>query len=207
MQDHFSGKRKINKQIYAAAGIVLLLIIAAAVVFIRSPDYEPKGYTFHAIGPENATIEILEFSDFQCKFCKAAAPIVKSVVNSYDNVKLVYRHFPLPYHEFAQKAAEASECAADQDKFWEYHDKLFENQNSLYIPELKRYAGEIGLNMSAFNACLDSGVMSSRVQNDIDKGKSLGVSSTPMFFINGEKLAGSQPFNEFRRVIDRISGD
>ncbi len=200
-------KRRNLRKPYIAAGVTLVIIIAVGLIFTSMAEYKPKEYAPHIKGSENASVEIIEFSDFQCKFCKAAAPTARSVVDSLGGkVKLVYRHFPLQFHEFSRKAAEASECAADiggNEKFWEYHDKLFENQEKLYVPKLKQYAAEIGLNITKFSTCLDSGAMSSRVQKDLDDGKGLGVKGTPTFFINGEMLSGNQPFSAFHEIIVR----
>ena len=122
-----------------------------------------------------------------------------------EDVRLVYRHFPLnSIHPQAQKAAEASECAADQGKFWEFHDKVFASQELLSggATQLKKWAGELGLNASKFASCLDSGEKADMVQAGLDSGSAAGVTGTPAFFINGVALVGAQPFSSFQQVID-----
>ncbi len=184
------------------------LALAAILYFMAIPP--PKTtYTplledsAHVKGSPDAAIAIVEYSDFQCPFCKKAVATLDQLLEEYDGkVKLEYRHLPVPSHEFAFKAAEASECAADQGKFWEYHDILFERQPSLSENSLKRYAAGIGLNATLFEACLGSGVMSPRVRADAEEAAKARVSSTPTFFINGKKVVGAQPIEQFRKVID-----
>lgn len=157
----------------------------------------------HMRGNANAKITIVEFSDFECPYCGAAQPTVKQIEDTYkDNVKVVFMHFPLPFHPNAQKAAEASECAGDQGKFWEMHDWMFANQNSLGVDQLKAEAKTLGLNTTAFNACLDSGKKASIVEADQTKGSNAGVQGTPTFIINGIPVVGAQPFGNFKPVID-----
>lgn len=156
-----------------------------------------------AKGPESAPITIIEFSDFQCPFCGKAKTTVDDVVNLYgDRVRLVFRHFPLPFHESAPKAAEAAACAQDQDKFWEYHDKLFANQQALKVEDLKKYAADLGLNSARFNECLDSGKKADLIKKDMNAGEAAGVSGTPTFFINGIGLSGAVPSEDFKTIID-----
>jgi protein-disulfide isomerase len=155
-------------------------------------------------GNVSAPITIVEYSDFQCPFCKRVQPTLDQLLKDYNGkIKLYYKHFPLnQIHPYAQKAAEASECAADQGKFWEYHDKLFENQNALDIQSLKKYAAELGLDTNKFNSCLDNGDKASQVNTELQEGISNGVSGTPTFFINGIELVGAQPYDAFKQIID-----
>jgi len=165
-----------------------------------SPDDDPS------IGPANAPVTIIEFSDFQCPFCARAEPTVNQILSTYkDKVRLVYRDFPLSFHQYAQKSAEASECSDEQGKFWEYHDLLFEKQqewSSIGITKMKDYAAQLNLDSKKFNDCLDSGKYSSEVQKDFEDGQKAGVSGTPAFFINGILISGAQPFENFKKVID-----
>jgi protein-disulfide isomerase len=156
-----------------------------------------------AKGPEGAPITIVEFSDFQCPFCSRAIGTVDEVLKAYPNqVRLVFRQFPLDFHKQAPKASEAALCAHDQGKFWEYHDALFANQKALEVPALKGYAKELGLDTGKFDKCLDSGEKAATVNADLEAGKKVGVTGTPAFFINGILLSGAQPIEEFKSVID-----
>lgn len=154
-------------------------------------------------GGQNAKVTIVEFSDYQCPYCARAKSTVEEIMNTYGNkVRFVYRDFPLPGHQFAQKAAEASECADEQGKFWEYHDLIFENQQSLSVDALKSYAKELSLNENQFNSCLDSGKYTQEVKSDLKDGANYGVEGTPTFFINGIKIPGAVPFEQFKQIID-----
>jgi protein-disulfide isomerase len=159
------------------------------------------------LGPEDAEIVVIEFSDFECIWCAAASGESEEVLSqiraargSYDpagpflkelasqgKIKLVYKHAPLRGTS-AVKASEASECAYEQGKFWEYHDILFKNFGQDSITDLKRYAEEIGLDVSQFNDCLDSGRMTSRITRDLNEGREAGLSGTPLFYVNDKPL-------------------
>jgi protein-disulfide isomerase len=154
----------------------------------------------------NAQVTIEEFSDFQCPFCGSAYSTVKQLQNEYGSkINLVFKQFPLAsLHPYAEKAAEASECARDQGKFWQYYDILFTNQNALTVDDFKKYASQLGLDSGKFNTCLDTGAKTSVVQKDLQEGQSRGVTGTPTFFINGEKLVGAQPIDSFKSIIDRL---
>jgi protein-disulfide isomerase len=158
------------------------------------------------LGNENAPVTIIEFSDFQCPYCERfvtqTMPQIKSEYIDTGKVKLFFRDFPLSFHPNAKPAAIASECANEQGKFWEMHDKLFANQDSLSTENYKAWAKELGLNENQFNTCIDSQKYASQVQKDFDDGVAAGVSGTPTFFVNGQKLVGAQPFSVFKQVID-----
>lgn len=154
-------------------------------------------------GGANAPITIVEFSEFQCPYCSRAQVTLKEIEETYgDQIKLVFRDFPLDFHQNAQKAAEASGCAGEQDKFWEMHDKLFANQRALEVDAMKGYAAELGLDTTKFNECLDSGRRAAEVAKDTEDGKAAGVTGTPAFFINGQMVAGALPVETFRSILD-----
>ncbi len=166
------------------------------------------------LGNKDAKVTIVEFSDFQCPFCKQlfdeALPQIKKEYIDTGKAKLAYRHYPLTsIHPNAQKAAEASECANAQDKFWEYHDILFTNQadwESLSASEalnkFVEYANTIGINGETLRECVSSDSMAKRVQADIDDGSKVGVDGTPASFVNGMLISGAVPFSEFKTQID-----
>lgn len=195
-----------NKKLLGLIIALAIASIAIYLVFFQRPSYkEVRIHADHMLGNLNASVEVIEYSDFQCPACGRAQPIVERVIQDYgDRIKFVYRHYPLvSIHPYAWKAAEASECADEQEKFWEYHDKLFENQNALTISDLKRYALELGLDTSSFNACLDSGAMSKYVQRDSQRAVSARARGTPEFFINGEMMQGSLTFDNIRTQIEK----
>jgi predicted DsbA family dithiol-disulfide isomerase len=154
-------------------------------------------------GPADAPVTIVEFSEFQCPFCRRVAPTVRELEERYKGrVRLVFRHFPLNRHKDAPKAAEAAECARESGRFWEMHDRLFANAEKLSVSDLKEHARAIGLDGGAFDACLDSGRQEPRWRRDLADAQSYGATGTPMFFINGRLVSGAQPFAVFARVID-----
>jgi protein-disulfide isomerase len=154
-------------------------------------------------GNPKAPVTIVEFSDFQCPYCVRARPTVSRVREVYgDQVRFVFRHFPLDFHAQAQKAGEAAACAGDQGKFWEMHDLLWQNTAKLQVADLKAHAATLGLDGAAFAQCLDSGRFDGLVEGDLAAGQGYGVSGTPAFFVNGRPLVGAQPFEAFAQVID-----
>jgi protein-disulfide isomerase len=153
-------------------------------------------------GPKNAPVTIVEFTDFQCPYCKRSQETLKQVETTYaDKVKFVERQYPLPFHNRAKPAAEAALCAKEQGKFWEMHDKLFPSQ-SMEDADIQRFAKEIGLNEKKFNKCLTEHKMMPRIETDIADGQKYGVRGTPHFFINGKPISGAQPFEAFKTAID-----
>jgi protein-disulfide isomerase len=165
------------------------------------------------LGDPKAKVTIIEFSDFQCPYCRSfwsdTLPQIKKDYIDTGKVKLVYRDFPLSFHAAAEPAAQASECADDQGKYWEYHDKLFSEQSKGGIgtitfgaTELKLWAQQIGLDGAMFNQCLDSGKHKDEVAKDLADGNGAQVSGTPAFIINGKLLVGAQPYSVFKKMID-----
>jgi protein-disulfide isomerase len=157
-----------------------------------------------AKGPRDAPVTIVEFSDFQCPYCRAVIPTLKQVAARYpDRVRWVFRDFPLEsIHPEAPLAHEAARCAGEQDRFWPYHDLLFE-QTDVTPAALKRYAAQLGIEAAAFAECLDSRRHRAAVAADVQAGHRLGVTGTPTFFVNGRPLVGNLPVAEFQRAIDR----
>ena len=142
-----------------------------------------------ARGEATAPVTIVEFTDFQCPACAAMHPVLEEVLKSYGNrVRFVVRDFPLNQHEWARKAAEAANAANAQGKFFEYIAVLFKNQKALDVPNLKKYATQVGLDRARFDAALDRGVYAAEVQKDVEDGEIYGVGSTPTIFVNGVQL-------------------
>jgi protein-disulfide isomerase len=169
------------------------------------PTVEPTVDDDPALGPEDAPVTIIEFSDFQCPYCaRFQSETLPQILQNYgDRVRFVYRDFPLTgLHANALKAAEASECAHDQGKYWEYHDLLFQNQSALDVDSLKGYAASLGLDTTTFNSCLDSDQKMDEVRKDEQDGLAAGVQGTPAFFINGQAISGAQPYAVFQEAIE-----
>jgi protein-disulfide isomerase len=158
-----------------------------------------------SIGPANAAITIIEFSDYQCPYCRRwHEEVFNRIRQDYpDQVRIVYRDFPLSsIHPEALPAAEAAGCANEQGAFWAYHDLLFSSSDlseEIYI----QYATDLGLDMEKFKACIASGRYNDEVQGDLQYASNIGVSSTPTFFLNGLPVVGAQPYDVFKEVIEK----
>lgn len=161
-----------------------------------------------AWGSDDAPITIVEFTDYECPFCRRfTSQTYPGIRDNYgDRIRYVIKHFPLTsIHPHAQKAAEAAECAFDQGQFWAYHDRLFEEAPALQVPLLKQYAGELGLDQAAFSQCLDSGRKREIVEADFQDAVALGLRGTPGFFINGRALYGAQPLRTFEAYFEALA--
>ncbi len=176
---------------------ILLPPVAEPVVTVPTDD-DPS------IGSPTAPVTIVEFSDFQCPYCKASVAVLKKVLRDYgDKVRLVYRDYPGPSHVYAEQAAEAAACAAAQGKFWEYHDLLFEQQYPGIGWDFVKLAQQSSLDVRAFSLCLHTHHYAEEVKGDLQDAFKLGVTSTPTFFINGRPLVGARSVEEFKFLIDK----
>ena len=192
------------------AVVAAIALIAVANVFQGESDNATNGgvgdipdHTAPAngttLGNADAPVTIYEYSDFQCPFCaEAAAEIVPRLDTDYlatGKAKLIFKNLAFIGQE-SRWAAEAALCAGDQGKFWEYHNKLYEeqrgeNKGAFEVENLKRFAGEIGLNQGEFNACFDEGKYTSRIADEMDEAENRGVNSTPTFFVGQEQVDGT----------------
>ncbi len=165
------------------------------------------------LGDSDAPLLIVEFSDYQCPFCRKfwreTYPQIKKEYIDTGKAKLVFRDLPLSFHPAAQSAAEAAECAGDQDKYYEFHDKLFAEQDKKGVgtvqfgaADLKQWAQEIGLDIKEFNSCFDSGKHAGEVAKDIQDAARAGAQGTPFFIVNGKQISGAQPFAAFKQALD-----
>lgn len=159
-----------------------------------------------AKGPAGAKITIIEFSDFQCPFCKRGRDTMNEVMKLYPNdVKLVFKHYPLPFHKDAKPAAKAAYAAGKQGKFWEMHDLLFDNQQNFGKPDFfAEQAAKLNLNAEQFKNDMASPEAEAAVTADEQVGKKNGVEGTPGFFVNGVPVKGAYPADYFKSIIDRL---
>jgi protein-disulfide isomerase len=162
------------------------------------------------LGPEDAPVTIIMFSDYQCVYCqKWYGQTLKPLLNDYPNqIRFVYRDFPLSsIHPSATSAAEAANCAGDQNKYWEFFDELFSSTETLGDQAIQNHALAIGLDMDPFNVCLTSHKYQSEVEADFTYAANLGVQSTPTFFVNGLAVVGAQPYSVFSSLVDQELGN
>jgi protein-disulfide isomerase len=159
-----------------------------------------EGPSQGAVSPK---VNIVAFSDFQCPFCSQAAETMRLLLKQYpDDVRLYFRHLPLPFHADASLAAQAAMAAHAQGKFWEMHDKLFANQEDLKRADLEAYARDIGLDVGRFKQDLDHQTWAKVVAADAALASQMGVVGTPNFFINGRLLRGALPIDSFQGIIE-----
>ncbi|HEU4733641.1 MAG TPA: thioredoxin domain-containing protein [Kofleriaceae bacterium] len=161
------------------------------------------GLPGHQLGPDDALVTIVEWSDFQCPFCARQAPVLAHVRQKYgDDVRIVYRHLPMDFHRSAALAAEAGAAAAEQGKFWAFHDQVFASSDHLERADLERFAEAVGLDMARFRAALDERRFRDAIVAEAAAAEALGVDGTPMMFINGAPVPGAQDEQTLDRLVD-----
>lgn len=198
--------------------IATILIFVGGAFFISKKDIKTIENTQKVLevtnfdyikGNKDASVTIIEYLDFECPACGAYYPLVKELSEKYkDDVRFVVRYFPLMGHKNGLTSAYAVEASSKQGKFWEMYDVLFENQKSWAGKEsadptiFENYAGQIGLNIEQFKKDRDSKEVKDRVNNDLSSGKKAGISGTPTFFLDGEKIPNPKTIEDFKTFID-----
>jgi protein-disulfide isomerase len=179
----------------------------AATVESDTKVYDVRPGAAPGRGPADAKVVIVEWSDFQCPFCARAEEALRRIEARFPReVRVVYKHQPLPFHPNARLAAEAAVEAQAQGRFWEFHDELFRHQGELWRNALESYAAQIGLDGARFSAALDDHRHADRVDAEMREGAAFGAAGTPTFFINGRKLVGAQPFESFEaRILKELA--
>lgn len=173
-----------------------------------------------SLGPDDAPVTIIEFSDFQCPFCARVLPTIKQLLANYpDEVRLVFMDLPLNIHPWAEPAAIAAGCAAGQseDAFWSLHDHYFDKQAEItpenVIDQSRSALGSVGINMEEWESCAGDPTSTSylevqaRVQFSMRTAQSLGANGTPAFFINGAFISGNQPLADFEALVEQALAD
>lgn len=167
----------------------------------------------HIAGNANAQVVLMEYLDFECPACAAYHPVIEEVKAQYgDRVAFVTRHFPLFIHPNARNAAYAAEAAAKQGRFGDMADRLFENQRewargSDASETFENYAVAMGLNMDQYRADVDSAEARNKVDSDLEKGKAMGVNSTPSFYLNGQKIDNPSGADALRALLSEALGE
>jgi protein-disulfide isomerase len=179
---------------------------AATFVEARMPDDAGIVYNIDVTnspvrGPKNAPIQIVEFSDFQCPFCSEVQKTLEQVLKAFPkDVQLVYKQYPLNIHQYARQAAAASLFAHSQGKFWELHDRMFQNFTSITDLNIRKWAGELGLNLAEYDRAMQVGRFEPMIQKDTADGAAAKVMGTPTLFINGRRLH-DRSFEGFKTMI------
>jgi protein-disulfide isomerase len=179
-----------------------------------APAPATDGFRGFTLGTDSATIEIVEYSDFECPYCAQFAavqmPTIKEQLVETGRVRWRYRDFPLPSHPYSRLASHAAHCAAEQNRFWEMHDQLFFNHSWAQRGRdpsklFREFAGRIALDLNAYDECMASGRHAGRIEASRIEGDRLGVSGTPTFFINGRLYQGSRSSDGFKAAVDSLS--
>lgn len=168
-----------------------------------------------AHGPSDAALTVVEFSDFQCPYCRKLADALKAAAEQHGNVRIVFRHYPMDascnravegkFHEFACGAAKAALCAEAQGRFWAMHDVMFENQRALSPTELTEHARTAGLDTAAFARCLEAPETAARLERDLARAESLKLKGTPSWFVNGLAYVGARSVDELLAIFERTA--
>lgn len=180
-------------------------------------DEDPIGDAARKISLENvpskgnpqAQVTVVEYSDFQCGYCARAANQVADFLKDYKGkVRFFYKQFPLSFHKWAEEASIASLCVYDQsnEKFWKFHDAIFEKQGEIKVADAKKtlegLARELGVDMKKYNECVKSEQAKRRVASDMEEGRSIGVSGTPTFVVDGFVISGGANIKAIRNAVD-----
>ena len=182
---------------WIVVGAITILLFIGAILYsnsVNTQSNEGVTVTGNVEGNVDAAVTLVEYSDFQCPACSAFQPVLKQVLATYgDQIRFEYKHYPLPIHNFAMQAAVAAEAAGQQGKFFEFHDVLFEKQkewsvsatpNVLFIT----YAQDLGLDVETFKRHQKSSLLREKVRSDMNDAKEKGLTGTPTFYLNGEKM-------------------
>lgn len=175
-----------------------------------------KGGGAHTLGKNDAPLVLIEYTDYQCPFCKrfydsTFVEIKKNLIDT-GKVRFISRNMPLPFHGHALKAAQAAYCAGEQGKYWEMRDALFKNQNKLEIEAIMGYANELSLKSDAFKSCMDSDKPAKEISDEAAYAGTLGITGTPTFVlgrpkgdvVEGRKIVGAQPYAAFETQVNEM---
>jgi len=203
-----------NRMLWITGGSIVAVVLVGGLLFLNaklSPRLSrPTVSTGRVWGQAHAPVSIEVFSDFQCPVCARADALLHRLAPQYidtGKAKVIYRHFAFIGPE-SHWAAEAAECAGEQHRFWDYAQYLFthqagENVGAFVLNNLKRFAAQVGLETTAFNACLDSNQHAAVVQQDTREGRNRGVQATPTFFVRGQRIEGLLSPDQLAALIER----
>jgi len=193
-QEEAKVREAYEKELFAKHGVRILLTPPRTAIPITAED--------PVLGPKDAPVTIVEFSDFQCPYCARVQPALTRLLKAYPHeIRLVFKNMPLPFHSHAKGAAEVALCAGKQGKFWKMYDWLYSHQQELgkdWIPEAVKATG---VDQATLSACITSHVELKKIDQDLKLSHEVGVNATPTFFINGRMVRGAQPFETFDEIV------
>ncbi len=175
----------------------------AKVAFVLQPPRAPISLANTPVrGAAGARVTLVEYADYECPYCQQAQPELDQLEAEFKGrLAFAYKDLPLPMHTHAEKAAEAAQCAGLQGKYWEFHDEMLKTKE-LEVPQLKASAQHLGLDVKAFNTCLDSGQQAKNIQSTLEEAEKLGLSGTPSFFLNGRYFSGAMKYEQLRQMVE-----
>src|SRR5919112_2231680 len=174
---------------------------------------DTSGFAGYVKGSATAPVEITEYADYQCPFCQTFAtlqmPTIEERLIKTGRLRWRYRDFPLQQHPFARLAAHSAACADEQGKFWPQHERIYEGQSEWAAARdaagtFRRYAGEVGLDLGKYDACMSAGKYAGRIQASLDEGVRAGVSSTPTLLVGGRLYPGRFDSDAIARLVDSL---
>lgn len=193
------------KNPWVIIGIIAVVLFGGAYVYssgVNERNNEGIEIVDYVKGNKDASVILVEYSDLQCPACAAFEPIIEQVLNEYgDSLRFEYKHYPLPIHPYAVQAAVAAEAAGQQGKFFEFKELLFANQaewsnSPTPTATFRSYAQSLELDMDIFGRHINSSLLKNRVREQLQEGRNLGITGTPTFYLNGEKMT-IQTYEDF----------
>lgn len=195
MKNMMERREKLNEELMRTNKVTYAL---------EQPRIEVEVGTLPAKGADNAKVTIVEFSDFQCPYCKKGAATMVDVMKKFKGkVKYHFRDFPLSFHDRAKQASNAGRCAAEQGKFWEFHDKVFAEQGKLSDDDLIAVGKTLKLDMAKYEPCVKEMKHAAELDKDMEAGSNAGVTGTPAYFINGIFISGAASLKKFETIINK----
>jgi protein-disulfide isomerase len=202
-EDVLQHIRELRRTKARAAFVEQLRKQAKINIMLMPPSAQVDVAKAYTRGDSNAPVVLVEFADYQCPYCQKVNPQIQQLKKEYgDNLTVIFKDFPLPMHHGSEKAAEASRCAGEQGKFWEYHDVLFYSKE-IEPDALKEHARVLKLDGDRFDTCLDNGAEAAAVKKDLDEAKSLGLTGTPSFFVNGHFFSGVVDYAALKDIVNQ----
>lgn len=162
-----------------------------------------EGQESYWTGSAKPKVTIVEFADFACPYCQKSFGKIREIGLKYGkDVKIIFRNYPM--HENSLELAMAGRCAGEQGLFWLMHDKLFLNQSAAENPDSAEFANQIGADLNKFNSCMASGKYLELIKKDAAAGEELGITGTPTWFINGNRIEGDIPYELFSSIVEQL---